>query len=690
MRAPDGGYEEGFQVPGQSHPPKKAASPGVDWSTNNPLSLDDENPWRDWFAAIELRRTIAQDVDRTFPDMEYFRAPAVQAKLTNILFVQAVTFPEIGYRQGMHELLAPILYAVDHDSLDPHEARDSEGPSQRTELLDLCDRTWIEADAWALFREVMSNISIWYEWRERPQTTFAADGHLEITPYVAPIVQVCNRINTELVRAVDPILHAALQKGGVEPQIYGIRWLRLLFTREFSLSDAMLLWDGLFACEEMFDVAQWICVAMLIRIRNELIPADYGGQLTTLLRYPASPFSEAHPEQAAGVKHTVVLLQQALALKGSPYPGMGSSVVTENRNLFSIPIQVPVSPPKQRRRKSLPAGDRPPMKSPPTSTADRKDYLGLPEMIASRLLDTGESLGINRVLLNTVSEIRKNIPDIGAALSRTASSSSDINMFNGVDLRAPDERPPWEPKSRFEVEAEIAELRAVQKRMSESVGWALDVLLQGEGDVARPKREALETLSYVRDLLSKGAVTNVSLSEIDEDRLFGEEELARRRRKAKEEAERVAAAAASLSPKPREAPPARPPLAASEAHPRPRTYLSTREFHGPVPSLPRTAQVPGPGSALSFPPSRRGVSPAAQSAPVVPKQPPPWMYTPSNFDADVPSLAPPSSVAVPRPPPRMGTYAHSSRIATDQPAAMAYGNLTSPTQVTEDPLGVLR
>lgn len=46
------------------------------------------------------------------------------------------------------------------------------------------------------------------------------------------------------------------------------RWLRLLFTREFSMDDAMVLWDGLFACDPSFDLAPWICVAMLIRIRN--------------------------------------------------------------------------------------------------------------------------------------------------------------------------------------------------------------------------------------------------------------------------------------------------------------------------------------------------------------------------------------------------------------------------------------
>jgi len=43
----------------------------------------------------------------------------------------------------------------------------------------------------------------------------------------------------------------------------------MLFTREFSMSDSLKLWDGLFACDASLDIAQWICVAMLIRIRNQ-------------------------------------------------------------------------------------------------------------------------------------------------------------------------------------------------------------------------------------------------------------------------------------------------------------------------------------------------------------------------------------------------------------------------------------
>lgn len=89
MRAPDGSYEDGFVVPGGEKLPARTSQPG-NLERNNPLSLHDEvrapfdhsdesvvgiltifvpvllqNPWKEWFAAVELRKTIAQDVERT-------------------------------------------------------------------------------------------------------------------------------------------------------------------------------------------------------------------------------------------------------------------------------------------------------------------------------------------------------------------------------------------------------------------------------------------------------------------------------------------------------------------------------------------------------------------------------------------------------------------------------------------------
>lgn len=178
-----------------------------------------------------------------FPDIGYFRDPLVQTQLTNILFLYSVTHPDIGYRQGMHELLAPLYYAVDFDSVSSPPTAD---PSPVEEF---CARTWVAADAWTLFSAVMRGVGRWYEWREvkrrrdsnadpgtptasantarnplasHVQLNVASTDGLGLQPYVAPIVQTCNRIQSVMLKSVDPHLWKNLQGSGIEPQIYGM------------------------------------------------------------------------------------------------------------------------------------------------------------------------------------------------------------------------------------------------------------------------------------------------------------------------------------------------------------------------------------------------------------------------------------------------------------------------------------
>lgn len=89
-----------------------------------------------------------------------------------------------------------------------------------------------------------------------------------------------------------------------------------------------------------------------------------------------------------------------------------------------------------------------------------------------------------------------------------------------------------------EIEAEVKALKAQQKTLAGGMSWALDVLLQNSEDLDPRKKEALECLSYVRDVLSASIVTR-----LDDERLLGEEERSRRKkaaaeRKAKRQAEK--------------------------------------------------------------------------------------------------------------------------------------------------------
>ncbi|GJE98099.1 RabGAP/TBC protein [Phanerochaete sordida] len=703
MRAPDGGYEEGVTIPGTRTSPRRTERTGGDLDLNNPLSLHNENPWTAWFAAMELRKTILQDVERTFPDIEYFRDQEVQTQLTNILFVYSVTHPDIGYRQGMHELLAPLYYAVDHDTIPEEDISLSNHP-----LKEVCSPLWVAADAWALFDTIMRGVGRWYEWRETKNAAAAGKtplpSHVQLSasgtdggvkPYVSPIVEACNHMQNVLLKSVDPQLWRSLQASGIEPQIYGIRWLRLLFTREFSLSDAMVLWDGLFACDPSFDLASWVCVAMLIRIRNQLIPADYSTQLTFLLRYPALE----QPTAAAPYLHPCsLLLRQALTLQMSPTPPTGVSVVHENMNLLGIPTEVPDPPPPPTRRRPRPA-ERGTSQSHINLREDGvrghfrqgSNPMALPEMIARGLLERGESLGINKTVMNAVSELKRNLPDLANSLPRLPlSPPPQQSSYALTDERPPSERPPWEPRTRFEMEKETADLKALQRRLGDSVGWIVDTLLLDDGSVDNQdraksikerKREAVECLSYVRDVL-KGSVPP---SQIEEDRLVGEEELKARRAKELEKQ------AASLARAEAEYPLAgltlpQPAATAPSSLSQPASTRRSQDYFTMGPSFTRPpAKAASPEAAAarvrapSPTPTISVLSPNANAMPLAP-----WNHSRSMFTTRESPRMPsrPSAVASGRPPPRT------------QPAPQTPAHDVPPQEPVsasqQDPLGVLR
>lgn len=47
------------------------------------------------------------------------------------------------------------------------------------------------------------------------------------------------------------------------------RWIRLILTRELPFAMALRLWDGIFAADPNLGILDFVCVAMLLLIRNE-------------------------------------------------------------------------------------------------------------------------------------------------------------------------------------------------------------------------------------------------------------------------------------------------------------------------------------------------------------------------------------------------------------------------------------
>ncbi len=65
----------------------------------------------------ELLDEIKKDLDRLYPDGcgDFFEKQPIKDAMLNILYLWSSMNPETSYRQGMHEVLAPIVYQLESD-----------------------------------------------------------------------------------------------------------------------------------------------------------------------------------------------------------------------------------------------------------------------------------------------------------------------------------------------------------------------------------------------------------------------------------------------------------------------------------------------------------------------------------------------------------------------------------------------
>lgn len=270
--------------------PRKAVGQ-QDLMINNPLSQDEGSLWNKFFQDKELRSMIEQDVKRTFPEMQFFQQESVRKILTDVLFCYARENEQLLYKQGMHELLAPIVFTLHCDHQAFLHASESAQPSE--EMKTLLNPEYLEHDAYAMFSQLMETAEPWF-------STFEHDGQkgketlMPPIPFARPqdlgptiaIVTKVNQIQDQLLKKHDIELYMHLNRLEIAPQIYGLRWVRLLFGREFPLQDLLVVWDALFADGLTLTLVDYVFVAMLLYIRDALISSNYQTCLGLLMHYP--------------------------------------------------------------------------------------------------------------------------------------------------------------------------------------------------------------------------------------------------------------------------------------------------------------------------------------------------------------------------------------------------------------------
>ncbi|DBA04413.1 TPA: hypothetical protein N0F65_010009 [Lagenidium giganteum] len=213
-----------------------------------PCASDDDQ--RD----ASLVKEIEKDVSRTQSALAFFAIGGIaQQWMLRILFVYAKRHPDIGYMQGMNEILAPLLLVFGSDP----------------------DEEWAqhaEADAFHAFETIMSSAKILYMRSPSDPSKSGVDRQME-------------RLTT-LIRQHDALLWQHLNSVGLTPDLYTFRWYMTLLAREFPMDVTLRVWDALLADPKRFSFVHYVCCALVRHQRHALLHEGFTACLNILQTLP--------------------------------------------------------------------------------------------------------------------------------------------------------------------------------------------------------------------------------------------------------------------------------------------------------------------------------------------------------------------------------------------------------------------
>ena len=183
--------------------------------------------------------------------------------LSKILFVYAKE-NNIGYRQGMHEILSFLLMALEIDLLGFESSHAN--IENHNDIRTILDASKIVHDAFSMFDAIMTKLFTAFEYRDDSSDV---DTHRE-------------SMGDATVRIIrdwhgDDALADFISALDVPPELYCTRWVRLMFSREVcGLDNVFLLWDHFL--NELTDTVSLMLVlettaaSMIILIQDKLLP----------------------------------------------------------------------------------------------------------------------------------------------------------------------------------------------------------------------------------------------------------------------------------------------------------------------------------------------------------------------------------------------------------------------------------
>ena len=278
------------------------------------MDTSGDKTWNTYYAYNDTKKLINLDLDRTFQELEIFHQSKVKSNLADILFIWSKENADVGYQQGMNDILAVSLLALypcyfknskklSKDEIIQLSSDQLSAIKNAQDLYDFfhdedelyCDLYYCFAKLMKrglkeLFESIKGNDKNIVSYRK--YQLFTNQWEEEPTDDLQnPLNIRCTLIIKEKLKSIDPDLYQHFKKIGLSCTIFLQRWLKCMFDREFQLKDIFTLWDAIFATPDSQNgyglvFLDYIALSMILRIRKQLLESDQNECFMTLFKYP--------------------------------------------------------------------------------------------------------------------------------------------------------------------------------------------------------------------------------------------------------------------------------------------------------------------------------------------------------------------------------------------------------------------
>ncbi|RLN74038.1 hypothetical protein BBJ28_00000363 [Nothophytophthora sp. Chile5] len=181
---------------------------------------------------------------------------------------------------------------------------------------DLTAAEYVEHDAYLLLEEMMLRMAGAYcpqapRRHPKPQAETPLSSADQLPP--SPLDDQMNRIHHHILSRCDPPTARHLARLGAEPELFLLRWVRVLMAREFETPQVWQIWDAIFSLTPRdFSFINLLCVAVVRDFREEILAAEDATTVLLGLRDIADRLDPARLVDNARELYDALLLAAAV------------------------------------------------------------------------------------------------------------------------------------------------------------------------------------------------------------------------------------------------------------------------------------------------------------------------------------------------------------------------------------------